>query len=156
MTPKQEKFCQLYIELGNASEAYRQAYDAGRMSATSVNRKAKELLDNGKIAARLRELGQAHLEAHGETVESIAKMLKEDREFAIECAKPSAAVSASMGLAKLYGLLTDKHEHTGKDGAAIQFEQVKSDADAFRAKLLTSGHIPGAIAGPATGAPSDA
>lgn len=25
MTPKQEKFCQLYVELGNASEAYRQA-----------------------------------------------------------------------------------------------------------------------------------
>ncbi|UPT53108.1 terminase small subunit [Synechococcus phage Yong-M3-232] len=125
MTPKQEKFCQLYIELGNASEAYRQAYDAVRMSAASVNRKAKELLDNGKITARLRELGQAHLEAHGETVESIAKMLKEDRAFAIECGKPSAAVSASMGLAKLYGLLTDKTELTGKDGGPVQLTAIE-------------------------------
>ena len=26
LTPKQEKFCQVFIETGNASEAYRQAY----------------------------------------------------------------------------------------------------------------------------------
>jgi len=29
LTPKQEKFANLYVELGNASEAYRQAYDVG-------------------------------------------------------------------------------------------------------------------------------
>jgi len=28
LTPKQEKFAQLYVEIGNASEAYRQAYDS--------------------------------------------------------------------------------------------------------------------------------
>lgn len=155
MTPKQEKFCQRYVELGNASEAYRQSYNASGMSSASVNRKAKELLDNGKIAARLQELGAMHLEKHGETVESIARMLKEDRAFAVECAKPSAAVSASMGLAKLYGLLTDKHEHTGANGDPIQFEQVKSDADAFRAKLVTSGHISGDDSEAAGIAPSD-
>ena len=56
LTPKQESFCQLYIELGNASEAYRQSYDADSMNENTVNRKAKELLDNGKITARLEEL----------------------------------------------------------------------------------------------------
>ena len=30
LTPKQEKFCQKYIEMGNASEAYRQAYNASK------------------------------------------------------------------------------------------------------------------------------
>ena len=29
LTPKQESFCLAYIETGNASEAYRQAYDVG-------------------------------------------------------------------------------------------------------------------------------
>jgi phage terminase small subunit len=28
LTPKQERFVQAYIETGNATEAYRQAYDA--------------------------------------------------------------------------------------------------------------------------------
>ncbi|EPZ98572.1 terminase small subunit, partial [Glaesserella parasuis] len=40
LTPKQEKFCQLYIELGNASEAYRQAYDCSKMSNETINTKA--------------------------------------------------------------------------------------------------------------------
>ena len=29
LTPKQERFCQAYIETGNASEAYRLACEAG-------------------------------------------------------------------------------------------------------------------------------
>lgn len=116
MTPKQEKFCLLYVELGNASEAYRQSYDAARMKDATVNRKAKELLDNGKIAARLDELKTAHAERHEMTVDRIRDMLLEDREFARKCETPAAAVSASMGLAKLYGHLREKVEHTGKDG----------------------------------------
>lgn len=56
LTPKQEAFCLAYIETGNASEAYRRSYSAGRMKPETINRKAKELIDNGKIAARLKEL----------------------------------------------------------------------------------------------------
>lgn len=54
LTVKQELFCQKYCESGNASYAYRQAYDAKNMLATTVNRKAAELLKNGKITARVR------------------------------------------------------------------------------------------------------
>jgi phage terminase small subunit len=119
MTPKQEKFCQLYVELGNASEAYRRSYDAASMSTASVNRKAKELLDNGKIAARLDQLRTTHAKRHAVTVDDIAQMLREDREFARQHAKPSACVAATMGLAKLYGHLTDKTEIAGKNGADL-------------------------------------
>lgn len=124
MTPKQEKFCTLYVELGNASEAYRQAYDATRMKDATVNRKAKELLDNGKITARLGELRAEHAERHGTTVDDIARMLHEDRKFARTQMSPAAAVSATMGLAKLYGHLREKHEHSGPNGAPIQTEDV--------------------------------
>jgi hypothetical protein len=48
-----------YLKTGNASEAYRQAYAAKDMKAATINRKAKDLLDNGKIAARLAELNQS-------------------------------------------------------------------------------------------------
>lgn len=40
LTIKQEAFCTAYIELDNASEAYRHAYDAQNMQAATVNRKA--------------------------------------------------------------------------------------------------------------------
>lgn len=56
LTIKQEKFCNKYIECGKASEAYRYAFSCGKMKAESINRKAIELLNNGKITARVREL----------------------------------------------------------------------------------------------------
>lgn len=53
LTPKQEEFCRKYCETGNASLAYRHAYDATNMKAATINRKAAELMDNGKIRARV-------------------------------------------------------------------------------------------------------
>src|SRR6185295_5568960 len=56
LTQKQPLFVLAYIELGNASQAYRRAYKATKMKASTVNRKAAELLENGKITARIAEL----------------------------------------------------------------------------------------------------
>ena len=58
LTPKQERFCLEYLKCGNASEAYRLSYNAENMKPETVNRTAKELLDNPKIAARLAELNE--------------------------------------------------------------------------------------------------
>lgn len=87
------------------------------MSCVSVDRKAKELLDNGKIAARLGQLRAAHAQRHAATVDEIARMLREHREFAREHANPSACLVATMGPAKLYGHFTDKTEITGRGGS---------------------------------------
>lgn len=108
LTPKQEAFCLTYIETGNASQAYRQAYDAGRMKPETINKRASELLTKGDIAGRISELRAAHVERHEITVDAIRDLLLEDRKFAREMETPAAAVTATMGLAKLYGLLTDK------------------------------------------------
>lgn len=132
MTPKQEAFCIAYIETGNASDAYRSAYSAAKMKPESVNVNASKLLANAKIALRVAELKSELVERHKVTADTIAAMLREDREFAREMETPSAAVTATMGLAKLYGLLTDKTELTGKDGSAIKIEAVKADAESFK------------------------
>jgi len=63
LTIKQEKFCIKYNECGNASESYRVVYNCSKMKPESINRKAKELMDNVKIAARLKELNQAAVNA---------------------------------------------------------------------------------------------
>ena len=135
MTPKQEAFCRAYIETGNASEAYRLSYNAGNMKAEVIHVKACELLSNGNVAVRVNELKAEAAERHKMTVDDIAQMLKDDREFARECETPGPAVRATMGLARLFGLLTDKQEVSGKDGAAIKFEQVQNDADAFTSAI---------------------
>jgi hypothetical protein len=131
LTPKQEAFACAYVETGNASEAYRRSYDAENMKPESVWRKACELLDNGKVKARVAELQSAAAERCIVTVASITQELEEARALALQEAQASAAVSASMGKAKLHGLIVDKGELTGKNGGAIQLEQVKNDAAAF-------------------------
>ena len=119
LTPKQESFCQLYIELGTASAAYRQSYDADSMQSDTVNRRAKELLDNGKIGARLDKIRKEHAMRHNITVDSLLIELEEARKTALDAGKleklqVAAAVSATMGKAKLLGLDKQVIEHTGK------------------------------------------
>ena len=118
LTIKQEAFCQAYIETGNASEAYRTAYAADKMKPESINRKAKELLDNGKIAARVAELQGEIKQRHNVTVDSLLAELEEARMAALGAETPqsSAAVAATMGKAKLVGLDKQIVDHTSSDG----------------------------------------
>ena len=119
LTPKQEKFCQKFIELGNASEAYRQSYNCERMKASTINSRAKELRKDGPITARIDELQADHRERHDWTVDDAIAELEEARQVAKQEAAASAMVSATMGKAKVLGLLVDKKEHTGADGAEL-------------------------------------
>jgi hypothetical protein len=128
LTPKQEKFCQKYIETGNASEAYRQSYDCANMKMETINRSAKELLDNHKISTRINELKALSVERHLVTVDSITAELEQARALALNIEQPSAAVSASMGKAKLHGIIVDKSELSGKNGDAIKFQTESDDA----------------------------
>lgn len=56
LTIKQEKFCNKYLECGNASEAYRFAYDCSKMGDETINESASRLLKDRKVAARVKEL----------------------------------------------------------------------------------------------------
>ena len=114
LTPKQEKFCQKYIELGNATAAYYAAYDAQGSKPITANRKAKELLDNGKIAARVKNLQETHQKRHNVTIDSLTTELDEDRLLARSVNQPSAAISAVLGKAKLHGLITDHAKITAE------------------------------------------
>jgi phage terminase small subunit len=121
LTIKQEKFCMVYIETGNASEAYRQSYNTSNMKPESITNKAYELLKNGDITARLNELKGKHAKRHEITVDTLLAELEENRQAALgaETVQASAATAATMGKAKLLGLLIDKQEHTGANGSAL-------------------------------------
>lgn len=76
LSVKQENFCNYYIECGNASEAYRRAYSCSNMKDESINRKAIELLNNGKITARVKELQEELKKKSDITKEEVLNMLK--------------------------------------------------------------------------------
>jgi len=63
LTYKQNKFCENVALKGmNYSDSFRDAYDCINMKDKSINRKAYELIEDGKITARIKEL-KAGLEA---------------------------------------------------------------------------------------------
>lgn len=106
LTVKQEKFCQAYVETGDASEAYRSAYSADKMKPETVHNKAYQLRNQGEIRARIEALrGEAKIR-HDITVSSLLEELEEARQAALTAETPqsSAAVAATMGKARITGL----------------------------------------------------
>jgi len=53
LTNKQEKFAAEFVQSGDASAAYRSAYDCSRMKAETVHRNAHALAKNTKVATRV-------------------------------------------------------------------------------------------------------
>jgi phage terminase small subunit len=104
LTPKQEGFCQKYLETGNASEAYRLNYKHDTMKPETINREAKSLLDTPKISARIEELKKRHAKRHDLTVDDLIAELEEARALARDIEQPAAMVSATTGKSKLLGL----------------------------------------------------
>jgi phage terminase small subunit len=113
LTPKQEAFARAYVETGNASEAYRRAYSAGKMKPEAIWVEACRLLANPSVTLMTNQLQAMAAERCLVTVLSLTEELEEARALAMQEAMPSAAVAASLGKAKLHGLLTDKIEHKG-------------------------------------------
>lgn len=113
LTAKEEKFC-LEVATGvdefdkpiSYSEAYRRAYNAGKMKPDTVDVKASQMMAKDKIAVRVRNLRDNIAKNAAITVESLLNELEEARQAALsaETVQSSAAVSATMSKAKLLGL----------------------------------------------------
>lgn len=104
LTLKQVKFCKAYIETGNASEAYRRAYDAENMSAKAIGVEACRLLQDPRISLAVEKMQAQAIERHLITVDSLIQELEEARRLALETQNPNALQNATMSKAKLLGL----------------------------------------------------
>lgn len=142
LTPKQENFCLVYMETGNASEAYRQSYNAENTKPAVINVKASELLKHGKISVRIADLKQAIAKKTAITVDSLSNDLEEDRQLAHKEGQAGAAVSATMGKAKLHGLV-DRQDP--RQGAGIEIYGTREERDFMLAKLLGTPNEPKTI-----------
>lgn len=80
LTPKQEAFCQAYIETGNASEAYRRSYNAAKMKAETIHVKASQMLAEDKITVRILELQERMLKRHDVTIDYVLSSIVETME----------------------------------------------------------------------------
>ena len=143
LTPKQECFCQVYIETGNASEAYRRAYDAERMKSATINRNACALLKNNKIATRVAVLQSEHRKRHDISIDSLTSEYEDARQLAMDTSQPAAANGAITGKARLHGLDVNGHKHAGRNDGAIEASDTSSDLERARRMALLLGDVVG-------------
>lgn len=113
LTRKQEAFIEAYLKTRNPKTAYKQAFDVKSMSDQQCAVEGNKLLQHPKIALRLRQSHEKVIEKTGVTIESILAELEEARRMAILKENPSAMAQASLGKAKVGGLIVEKREIGG-------------------------------------------
>lgn len=128
LTPKQEAFCLAYIETGNASEAYRRAYNAGKMKGPTVNKRSNELLSNGAITGRLDALRKPALEKALCTLEQHLNDLKALRNGAVKAGQFSAAITAEGLRGKASGHYSERSKDDDETPPPVKVEVVVKDA----------------------------
>ncbi|WJM55983.1 terminase small subunit [Pseudomonas asiatica] len=135
-TDKMELFCLAYVETGNASEAYRRSYNTANMAEKTAQREGYNTLQKPQVQARIEELRNQVMDRHEITVDTLLLELEQARRLALDTKKAAAAVTATMGKAKLLGLDKQIVELTGKDGAPIETQStIKVDQEALDAVL---------------------
>ncbi|WAV93578.1 terminase small subunit [Oxalobacter aliiformigenes] len=114
LTQKQENFCLAYIETGNASEAYRKAYNAAGSSEKSVWELASKMLDNPKVISRLEALREQAARRALLTLERHLEELATLRDEARAEGRYSAAIAAEIARGKAAGLYVEQSRTEGE------------------------------------------
>ena len=106
MTPKRETFC-WHVATGLCpTDAYRKsAFASGNMKDATIHNSAYKLMQIDEIRARIAEIRKEIQAESGITTRAVTDMLLADRQTAHENTQAGAAVSATMGIAKVNGLL---------------------------------------------------
>jgi hypothetical protein len=116
---RHEKFCQELAKGRSGVDAYVTAgYNGGNNAISGAAR----LLTNANIKARVDAIKAKAAEKCELTVADLVKELEHARFLAAGAETPqsSAMVAATMGKAKLLGMVTDKAQVTGPNGGAVQ------------------------------------
>lgn len=123
LTLKQEKFCNKYLECGNATKAYRFAYNCDSMSESTIWNSAYKLLQNGDVGARISYLRQHIAEASGITA---LQIVNEHKKIAFS---NGARIRKDWMLLKDFEALSDDEKSCVRSVEAKQIKRVTEDGD---------------------------
>jgi len=122
---RHEQFAQALAHGASAPEAYERAgYAPGARAAAAAVRLARK----AELKARVAEIAAPASPPAEASVARLIDELEEARRLAIEIKQPAAAISATLGKARISGLIAEKAD--GKPGARLSFEL--SDTEAAR------------------------
>lgn len=112
LTPKQEAFARAVAAGNSQADAYRLAYNAKASKPETVQKRACELMADGKVAGRVAELRERAATAVGITLETHLTRLEELSAKAQEAGQFSAAIAAEIARGKAAGIHVEKTEST--------------------------------------------
>ena len=113
LTPKQENFARLYVELGSASEAYRRAYDVKDDKASWIASEASKTLHDPNVTQRVEAIRERLEE---EAIWKRLDSLKVLSTIALQAEKDSDKVSAIKELNSMQGWKKQTVDVTSSDG----------------------------------------
>lgn len=120
LTPQQEAFARNVVRGHSQAEAYRRSYKVHPNTLPStvwVN--ASKLAADANVSQRIEALKAEAAARAGVTRESMLAEMQSNREHALDQGNVSVAATSSRDRARVAGLLKEKLELTGADGAAI-------------------------------------
>ena len=123
LTPKQLKFTREYAVDGNGAQA---AIRAG-YSPNSARIEASRLLTNANIGKAVTKFQEKHRIKAEVTIESLAAELEHDRDRARQLDQTATAVTATVQIAKLYGL--DINRNINENNGLTKIEIVRYGDD---------------------------
>jgi hypothetical protein len=113
-TAKEQAFARAYVEnAGNASEAYRSAYNASGMSDNAVAVEAHRVLKRPNVSLIVAQLQDEAAKRFELTHDGVIRMLFEDRIKARELGQMASAVRADELIGKHLGMFADRRKNTG-------------------------------------------
>ena len=123
LTAKQLKFTREYAKDGNGTQA---AIRAG-YSPNSADVEASRLLVNAKIGKAVAKFQENHRLKTEVTIESLAAELEHDRDRARQLDQTATAVTATVQIAKLYGL--DINRNINENNGLTKIEIIRYSDD---------------------------
>mgnify|MGYP003645688990 FL=1 len=123
LTAKQLKFTREYAKDGNGTQA---AIRAG-YAPNSADVEASRLLVNAKIGKAVAKFQENHRLKTEVTIESLAAELEHDRDRARQLDQTATAVTATVQIAKLYGL--DINRNINENNGLTKIEIIRYSDD---------------------------
>lgn len=121
LTPKQAAFVREYVKCGNASEAYKLAYDSRNMQDDTIRRRASELLGHSDIGAAITAIQARAAERVGITLAAHLERLEHLSNVAESLEQIGTSVKAEELRGKVSGLYVERVEHSSQEPVIVTF-----------------------------------
>ena len=144
LTAKERTAVMYYTSVDSESyNNWEQSYlKAGYSQCIGWERNASKVLGKDRVKAAIRQVWDEKADKREMTVARVQAMYMEDRELARSIKQPSAAVSATTGIARLYGMDKDNNQdkiQTPTPMSAELTEQMQAAADREKHIRLANG-----------------